>query len=76
MSGGGDPLAETTKGRQMYYHHLTLRRGESTTEKYIGSSADNIDAAARERCKIGASYHPHEIVALTTHGPVADLPKN
>ena len=51
-----------------YYHYLTTRNADgSTRDRVIGSAADNIDDAHRERCKIAAQYHPDKLVALSTH---------
>lgn len=54
----------------MYYHELILRarNGEAKAPQIIGSMADNIDEAARERSRIAAQYHPNEIVSIVTLG--------
>ena len=52
----------------MYYHRLTLRTATGhVTDKVLGSAANTIDDAARERSRIAAQYNPHQIIALTTH---------
>lgn len=66
----------------MFYHYLTIHKGQGFENRVIGSAAANIDEACRERSKIAAQFHPNTIAQLTTHnvgtGPVmvtADTPR-
>ena len=55
----------------MFYHKLKYWKripyGVKEDTKIIGSDADTIEEAARERSRIAKKYHPDTIIELTTH---------
>ena len=53
-----------------YYHELVLRApsGDAKPAKIIGSDADNIADAIKERIEIAKQYHTNQIFSLVTLG--------
>jgi hypothetical protein len=62
-------MTTATACNPKFYHYVTLRRADGEVDNFVfcSEAGADLDAAAAERCRLAAKYHPHKLVSISTH---------